>query len=292
MRAWVLCVLAIGVGAARPARACVPCNCGDPTLTAPGVEQPYRNRVRLAIEERVSSHVTDDRDLSVLRTGLYAVWAPHPRVLLGAMLPWVTAWLHSPGRTDVLNGLGDLEVSGRFIAWRDRRFGPQHLLSLAGGLKTPTGQRLVGGNGYYLSDDDQPSSGSWDPFADVTYSYFSKGLVAVFAQANLRWPTRGPRGYQRGVAIGGSAQVQLQPHARFAILLGVQVLHRRPDSLANDANSPSTGGTILSLTPGLLFAPTPALVIRVGAALPVAQMLYGHQHEGPQGLVALSYDVN
>jgi len=292
MRALVICVLAAGVGVARPGSACVPCNCGDPTLTAPGVEQPYRNRIRIALEERVSSHATEDRDLSVLRSGLYAVWAPHNRILLGAMLPWVTTWYRVPGRTDLLNGLGDLEVSGRVIVWRDRRFGPQHLLSVAGGIKTPTGQRLVGGNGYYLSDDDQPSSGSWDPFADVSYSYFSRGLVAFFASASLRWPTKGPRGYERGVAVGGSAQVQLQPHARFAILLGAQALHRRPDSLANGADSPSTGGTVLGVTPGFLIAPTTAMVIRVGATIPVVQALYGRQHEGPQGLAAMSYDFN
>jgi len=36
----------------EPARACAVCNCGDPTLTAVGVEQPYRNRVRAGLEER------------------------------------------------------------------------------------------------------------------------------------------------------------------------------------------------------------------------------------------------
>src|SRR3954454_6700037 len=87
---------------ARPAAACATCGCGDPTLTSTGVEQPYKNRVRLALEERINDHIMGDWETGerayTLRSSLTAAWAPHPRITLVAQLPWVTSWLAPMGR--------------------------------------------------------------------------------------------------------------------------------------------------------------------------------------------------
>ena len=57
MKRIVLTVVCAGLALvpARRARACASCSCGDETLTATGVERPYRNRVRLVAEERYGS---------------------------------------------------------------------------------------------------------------------------------------------------------------------------------------------------------------------------------------------
>ena len=71
--ALVAVVVALGVVAATPRRAaaCASCGCGDPTLTATGVERPYRNRVRVAWEERYGSLTMGD-DLTGQQAQLFA----------------------------------------------------------------------------------------------------------------------------------------------------------------------------------------------------------------------------
>src|SRR5262249_23670145 len=106
--------------AARRATACASCGCGDPTLTATGVERPYRNRVRLAWEERYGSLTMGD-DLTgehtqFLRSTLAASWSPHKRLTIGALLPWVTSWIQrAPTPPGTVNGLGDLELAARLV---------------------------------------------------------------------------------------------------------------------------------------------------------------------------------
>ena len=46
----------------RAARACATCNCGDPTLTATGVEKPYKNRVRYEAFKHLGYFVTESSE--------------------------------------------------------------------------------------------------------------------------------------------------------------------------------------------------------------------------------------
>ena len=117
--ALVAVVVALGVVAATPRRAeaCASCGCGDPTLTATGVERPYKNRVRIAWEERYGS-LTMGNDLTgehtqYLRSTAAASWSPWRRFTLALTLPWVTSWIQraSIPRATV-NGLGDMELAG------------------------------------------------------------------------------------------------------------------------------------------------------------------------------------
>ncbi|MFI5289398.1 MAG: transporter, partial [Polyangia bacterium] len=137
--------LALGaLGWARPARACASCGCGDMTLTATGVERPYQNRVRAAVEERYGSLTLGDasygQHIDFLRSTLAASWSPVDRLTLSALLPWVTSWVAPVGQPrETVNGLGDLELAARVVVFRERHFAPHHLLWLMAGLKFPTG---------------------------------------------------------------------------------------------------------------------------------------------------------
>ena len=60
-------LVAIAIGAALSlagarAEACAACGCGDQTLTATGIEKPYKNRVRLALEERGDHDAIEQED--------------------------------------------------------------------------------------------------------------------------------------------------------------------------------------------------------------------------------------
>jgi hypothetical protein len=278
------------------ARACVPCSCGDPTLVATGVEQPYRNRVRLALEERLGTHASGidltRRESLVSTSSLYALWSPHDRITLGAQLPWVVnAIRDADGQLRVASGLGDLETSGRVVVARDRRFAARHILQLMVGLKWPTGPRVTDSEGFFFADDEQPGSGSFDPFGGVAWSWFTGGLASGAVQVLARVPTAGPRGYRRGAAVASSAVVQLQPVRWFALGLGGVVLWRAADALANGAASPDTGGTVVQLLPAFLFAPASRVLLRLSASLPVVQSFNGRQREGVEGVLSLAVDI-
>lgn len=294
--ACVLALLATLLFAER-ARACASCGCGDLTLTASGVERPYRNRVRAAIEERYGSLSTgadlNYRRVDFLRSTLAAGWSPIDRLTISALLPWVTAWLAPAGApTETVNGLGDLELSARAVVYRERGFAPHHLLWLSAGLKMPTGPRVYDDTGHPFSDDDQPGTGSWDPFFGATYAWFSEEIFSFYSSANYRLTTAGPRGYRRGSALGVSAALQMQPFRFAAFTLGADVTWVVPDTLANGSDAPSTGGTVGYLALGALASPLTDLLIRVTVDVPIVRVLDGVQNVGPQVSLSVAYDFN
>ncbi|MGZ3439083.1 MAG: hypothetical protein ACXVDD_06195 [Polyangia bacterium] len=279
------------------ARACAVCNCGDPTLTAVGVEQPYRNRVRAGVEERYGSHTQGDggaggESQQLLRSALFGAWAPHARITIGLVVPWMTTWVTpSTGPGAVINGLGDMELSGRVLVARDKSFGAHHLFWATAGLKLPTAPRLKDDAGFPYPDDDQPGSGSWDPFFGVTYAWFSGGLWSAFASGSYRYTTEGWHGYRRGMQAGWNAAVQAQPWTWGGFQLFVDGNWSAADRLGTGGVMPNTGGTIVRVGPGFVVSPRMDMLIRVAASLPVAQAYYGQQHDGPQVMLSLVWDI-
>ncbi|MCA1664520.1 MAG: hypothetical protein LC659_09660 [Myxococcales bacterium] len=279
-----------------PARACAVCNCGDPTLTAIGVEQPYRNRVRAGIEERYGSHSQGDggdgEELELVRSALFAAWTPHPRITVGLVVPWMTTWLTpSTGRASLINGLGDMELSGRVLLARDKTFGAHHLAWATAGLKMPTGPRLYDDGGVPYGDDDQPGSGSWDPFVGATYAWYSGALWSAYGSASYRYTTAGWHGYRRGQQLGWNAALQAQPWTWGGFQLFVDGNWLAQDRLATGAGAPDTGGTVMRLGPAFVFSPRVDLMVRVAASVPVVQAFIGQQHDGAQVAVSLVWDI-
>ncbi len=267
------------------------------TLTATGVERPYKNRVRLAWEERYGSLTMGDEATGehndFLRTTLAASWSPHKRLTVAAVLPWVTEWIaRAPMPRTTVNGLGDFELSARAVAYQEKSFAPRHVVWLTAGLKLPTGYRATDSAGFVVADDDQPGSGSWDPFGGVTYAFFSGELTSFFASTALRWTTPGWHGYRRGATLGGSLAFQLQPWSWGAFQIGADFLWAQSDTLANQHGVPNTGGTVGYLAVGFLANPWRDLLIRLVADAPLLTALNGTQTIGPQIVAQVSYDFN
>jgi hypothetical protein len=287
---------AMALFSSAPARACAVCNCGDPTLTAVGVEQPYRNRVRAGIEERYGSHTQGDgltgESLELVRSALFAAWTPHPRITVGLVLPWMTTWMTpSVGRSALINGLGDLELSGRVLLVRDKSFGPHHLLWATAGLKMPTAPRLHDDAGFPYADDDQPGSGSWDPFVGATYAWYSGGLWSAYGSASYRYTSEGWHGYRRGMQIGWNAALQAQPWTWGGFQLFVDGNWLAQDRLPSGGGMPNTGGTVMRLGPAFVASLRVDLMVRVAASVPVVQAFIGTQHDGAQVTLSLVWDI-
>jgi len=281
---------------APAARACAACNCGDPTLTAAGVEQPYRNRVRAGIEERYMERDQGDgltaETTHLLRSTAFGLWTPHPRITVGLLIPWLTNWVTpATGPHQLINGLGDMELSGRVLLFRDRHFAAHHLLWGLAGLKMPTGPRLKDDQGFPYADDDQPGSGSWDPFVGVTYAWFSGALWSAYLNAGYKQTTRGYHGYRRGSIFTGTVAAQAQPWNWGAFQLGLDATWSQADELANGNDMPNTGGTVMRLAPAFVAAPRMDLTMRLAVLIPAYQNWNGVQNEGVQVSFSLVYDI-
>lgn len=284
-------------GGARRASACASCGCGDPTLTATGIEKPYANRVRLTLEERYGSFTQGDPDwqqhVTFLRSTLGLTWSPIKRLTFVTTIPWVTSWLTSTGSgRQYISGLGDADLSARVLAYRERGFAPHHLLWASAGVKFPTGYRVRAADGVPYSDDDQPGSGSWDPFIGATYAWSSQNLLSAYVSTSYRYTTTGPRGYRRGSSFGASGALQVQPWSWGALAIGADAVWTAADTLANDNASPNTGGTVVYLAPALLISPKPDWLIRLVVDAPVIMALYGTQSVGPQVALSVAWDVH
>ena len=295
---FIVAALLLAAVAGAPARvhACAVCNCGDPTLTAVGVEQPYRNRVRAGIEERYGSHTQGDsvsgESSQLLRSVVFGAWSPHPRITIGLVVPWMTNWVTPAGeRTALINGLGDMELSGRVLIARDRTFGAHHLFWGTAGLKLPTAPRLRDDAGYPYPDDDQPGSGSWDPFAGLTYAWFSGSVWSAFASGSYRYTSTGWHGYRRGMQLGWNVAAQAQPWSWGGFQLGVEGTWQAADHLSTGADLPNTGGTVVRVGPAFIASPRTDLLLRLGFNIPVVEAYDGNQSDGVQVMLSLVWDI-
>jgi hypothetical protein len=226
-----------------------------------------------------------------LRSALAVAWSPVSRLTIGTFVPWMTTWLVHDGKTQTINGLGDMELSARVLVVRDRKFAAHHLFWLNGGLKFPTGPRINDDQGYPYSDDDQPGSGSWDPFAGLTYAWFSGDKWSAWGSASYRYTTPGWHGYRRGSVLGWTTAAQLQPWHWMAFTAGLNGRWEQADLLSNGNAAPDTGGVIVSVAPGVLVSPRTDVLLRLLVDVPVAQELNGKQHVGPQVMLSLNWDV-
>lgn len=296
--ALILALLVVG-WAPRASRACASCGCGDPTLTAMGIEKPFKNRVRLSLEQRMGGH--QDRSLNertlISRTTLSGSWSPAAWLTFAAALPMVAGELSQLSQLGQLReprdarrviGLGDLDLYVRGLVYRDRRFAPRHIVGVLGGLKFPTGPRVRDSSGYPATDDFQPGSGSWDPIFGANYGYF--GDLGVFVSFSYRHSTTGRNEYRRGSQLGISAFVQRSVHRVVSLGAGLELSHTQSDELRG-AVLPATGGTVLALVPQALIALRTDWLLRVALQLPGGQFANGAQIEYPTGILSLVIDL-
>lgn len=277
----------------RLAGACASCGCGDPTLTAMGQEKPFKNRIRLSLDERVGAHSAGKpaEQSLISRTMLSGSWSPTGWLTLGAQLPFILVRSTAAGQEPrQAAGIGDTELMVRALVFRDRKFSPRHALGLLAGVKAPTGPRIDDSSGYPAPDDVQPGSGSWDALFGASYGYFA-AQVSAFFSASYRQTTPGYRGYRRGSAFAASLAVQLPVGARAALVLGTDLGYAQANQLASGQAAPDTGGLLVTASPGLIFALRTDWLLRLMVQVPVIERWRGEQHEAPTGVLSLVVDI-
>jgi hypothetical protein len=258
-----------------------------------GQEMPFRNRVRLSLEEQLGEHIAGnppEADLTS-RTTLAASYSPLSWLTIAGLVPMVFVSDSAPQQdTRYVIGLGDAELMVRALVFRDRRFSPRHMIGILAGIKMPTGPRVNDSTGYPASDDIQPGSGSWDPEVGASYSYFNP-MASVFLSGTYRYTTTGYRGYRRGSVFGTSLSVQLPFNRRSALILGTDLSYTDPSVLAQGSLAPDTGGFLLDASPGFLISLRTDWLLRLIFQVPVVQKWRGEQEETVSGILSLIVDI-
>jgi hypothetical protein len=213
---------------------------------------------------------------SALFIGIFGVT---PRTALLVTLPYTDRRFDAGGGSSHARGAGDTA-----LFWRRNVHTVQHAgysLNVAPlvGLKLPTGEDTVAGFPRHLT----PGSGSVDVSAGVAVREAAVGRTDRFLSLQY-WHTNSSKGYKRGnrfLADGalkmpwqawetaGGELMEISPVLE--LNLTWEGRHR-----AGAATVDPTGGTTLSLTPGLAFA-RHRMIVELAVQVPVLLRLHGDQ---------------
>jgi hypothetical protein len=297
--------------AARPAQACSVCGCGDPLLTSSDPAAITGTlRLQLDVEHLRIDAGTDGKDgytdqLTQTSWRLNAVYRPISDLSLTATLPLVSKKIVTVGPTPAetnsdLTGLGDVELGARYALWRSVQVGQQRSQDLAVGVGTslPTGAHdAKQADGSLIDPHGQLGTGGWGPFAGLYYR-FEQGDWTAYANAGYRVRTGGSyfdgSKYKFGNAWLWSVHGQYLLVKRVAFDLGVDGRAAVADQATDPdgtATSPvgNTGGTVVSLAPGVYVDTVAGLWLFVRGQVPVYKDLFGEQDVKPSFTVGVQY---
>ncbi|HKE93093.1 MAG TPA: transporter [Povalibacter sp.] len=295
----------VALFATVPALACSICRCGDPTFNALGKEGVPQSGLRIAVDGDYT-HKTqgpaDERDeLTETRMTLLAAYAVSDRVALFARLPYSWRELRESEDGDIersqASGLSDPELYGQVRLWSSPFEGDVGLrasLYLVAGVKTPWGENDVQIDGERGDEHVQPGTGSTDWFGGLAGSYQINPSSAVFASLQYRATGRNDSGYEYGNIWLANIAVEHKFTPRLDTALELNYRNAGRDVVDREGNlDGDTGGSMLFVTPRVLFNVGSNWVWRAGVQLPITQSgLNGEQHEDAVFSLGVTYLLN
>jgi hypothetical protein len=171
---------------------------------------------------------------------------------------------------------------------------------VSAGTMVPTGNKNAKAAGGSLVDPHgQLGSGGWGPFAGLHYR-FEQGDWLGFASLSYRLRTQASyfdgSKYKFGDAVLWSIHGQYRPVPRVALDLGLDGRYAKADRATSDAGvvEPAvgnTGGSLLSVSPGVYYNAVGKLWVFVRGQLPVYKNLFGEQDVKPSFIGGFQYQV-
>jgi hypothetical protein len=287
------CAIALAVVNATPVLACSICRCGDPTFNALGKEGVSQNGLRLALDwdqtdKTQGDPAADFDELHEQRVTALVAYGFSDRFGVFARLPYsrreLTETADGEGEQSHASGLADPEIYAQARLWSsafEGDVGTRSSVFAVFGVKTPWGENNASQNGERLDEHVQPGTGSTDWFAGLSGSYQVNPQSAVFASVQYRLTGRNDAGYQYGRVALVNLAYEHKLGARWDGVIEANYRHAGFDETdANGARDPDTGGSIVYVTPRLLFSAGKGWVVRAAAQIPLGQSgLNGFQHE-------------
>lgn len=276
-----------------PVFACSICRCGDPTFNALGKEGVSQDGLRLALDwdqtdKTQGNPAQDFDDLHEQRVTVLAAYGFSDRFGVFARVPFSRRELTETagGESEQVraSGLADPEIYGQARLWSsafEGDVGTRSSVFAIFGVKTPWGENNASKNGERLDEHVQPGTGSTDWFAGLSGSYQINPKSALFASVQYRLTGRNDEGYQYGRVALVNLAYEHKLGARWDSVIEANYRHAGFDETDASGNTdPDTGGSIIYVTPRLLFSAGKGWVVRAAAQIPLGQSgLNGYQHE-------------
>jgi hypothetical protein len=292
-------VLAAAVVAAvspQAASACSICRCGDPTFNSLGSdvysEAQFRiafdfdrfNKSQLTVEDGA---VGNDAEIEYRYTATVS-YGFGDRFLLVARVPLshrdlTTTFLDGDSEEVSTTGLSDPEFYGLVRLWSSRfgeGLGKRSTVSAIFGVKTPWGQNDVQQDGERVDEHAQPGTGSTDLFGGFSGYYLLDERSTLFGSVQYRGTGRNDFGYKYGDSTIATLAYERKLTEPLDAVLEFDFRHARRDQVDFEGVvDPNTGGTVLYITPRLLFAIGSHVALRAAVQIPIVENLYGVQDE-------------
>ena len=153
------------------------------------------------------------------------------------------------GAKQTSQGVGDLQLIGDYRFWHDNN----NALSLAGGLKFPTGDTHVKDSaGGRFETDMQPGSGAYNYIVGGIYKMQS-GRVSVTANTSYVFTTKGAQGFEFGDLFAASVYgvYLFNPGSKhFRTHVGVDAVYQDEQKEKTGAKkNPDSGGQMVLIGP-------------------------------------------
>ncbi len=306
-------LIVMSVVTAPPASACSVCGCGDPLLAA-NDPAAITGRFRLQVDSeylRVDAG-TDGRpgftdQLTQWSYRFNAVYRPIDELSLTATVPLVSKSIHMVGggadvTSSSLTGVGDVDLGARYAIWTSVDLGARRVqqVALSAGTAIPTGAHdATTADGTLVDPHGQLGTGGWGPFAGVHYR-FEQGDWLGFASLSYRLRTEASyvdsSKYKFGDALLWSAHGQYRPMGAVALDLGLDGRYAKadratdPDGTVTDGVG-NTGGTVLSVAPGVYFNAGGSVWLFMRGQVPVYKHLLGEQDVKPSVAAGVQFQA-
>ena len=173
-------------------------------------------------------------------------------------------------------------------------------LAVSAGSSLPTGRHDArASDGTLVDPHGQLGTGGWGPFAGLHYR-LEQGDWMGFASVSYRMRTQASyfdhSKYKFGDAALWSVHGQYRPVQRLALDLGLDGRYARADRAVDPdgtVTSPvgNTGGSLLSLAPGVYLRAAGELWLFTRAQVPVYKHLLGEQDVKPSFTAGLQYQL-
>jgi hypothetical protein len=277
---------------AQPVLACSICRCGDPTFNALGKEGVAQTGLRVALDwdqvEKTQGPADERDSLREERTTLLLAYGFNDRFGMFVRIPFsernLTEFEEGEIERTHASGLADPEIYAQARLWSsgfDGAVGIRASIFAVAGVKTHWGVDDASSGGERLDEHAQPGTGSTDWFAGLSGSYQLDPKSALFASVQYRHTGSNDFGYQYGRVSLLNVAYERKLSSRFDAVLEANYRHAGTDVIDTDGLvDADTGGSIVYLTPRILFDAGGGWVLRASAQIPLSQSgLNGFQRE-------------
>jgi hypothetical protein len=275
---------AVAALAPQMARPCSFARCGDPTSSLTGAPAFVADsgRVGLDVDRYSSSQATstadvqeDEVDMRFTATGSYTFGR---YLTLIGRVPFVRRTVTTGNERTWLLGLSNPEVLAQYQFYSDE---PRSWAAVTLGFRPGLGQNDRTIDTELAGEHVQPGTGASGFDAGLSFSHLlgSGDTTSAFGSLTGRTNGRNARGYHYGGAVIVDLGLDKALSEQVNGVLELKFRHAGGDEVTEGTLDPNTGGSVVYLSPHVLFKLGPKFLLRLGLQVPVVKSLTGVQSE-------------